>query len=64
MHRHENQLNRKCFSTLKHSVCSYKIKLGDLSIFWRVFNKIIILLVLVGYEMIIAIYHLIYNARS
>ena len=43
------------------------------SIFWGVFNKTIILLALVGYEMIIAnsalraslaLYHLISNARS
>ena len=32
--------------------------------FGGVFNKTIILLVLVGYEMIMAIYHLISHARS
>ena len=43
---------------------------GTFLYFWGVFNKTIILLALVGYEMIIAlraslaIYHLISNARS
>ena len=48
-----NDLNQKCFCTLKHSVCSYKKFRENLYIFWGIFDKTIIPLVLVNIYLLI-----------